>query len=291
MALYINPESTLHADALWVVYDLEFVGQRNQFEHARVWDVGAVGLEGESFQGTCVPCTPIPPPIDPKYVAITKPWLRKQPHFYTRKSDCLAKFIEFLLCASTSRGKSKIVLVAHGNFHSDKIVLEAECARLGLALPDNVYFFDSLPMFRRLLPGIVSYRLNTIAKALLRTSEALHHRALDDARLLQRCLAAVGQSRWVGCAYRAGCVPLKALPGVGSATERKLVEKHGISSVYDLCCRIVALRATTPKTCRSLLVGMYGLSWRTSKVLTRALLPQVPRVPLGSTAVVPQTEK
>ena len=239
-----------------------------------------------SFQGTCVPCSSIPAPVSSKYMQISKKWLRLQPSFFKSKRDCLRKFLEWLMRTRTAHNKSKVVLVSHGNFRSDKVVLESECLRQGFRLPDCVYFFDTLPMFRLVLPRIETYSLSAISKTILHTTRAPEHRALADTHLLERCLRVVGPRNIVGCFYRAYNVPLQSLPGVGSRIERHLVLLHGVKGTYDLAARCVALRAVTRRTCRSLLVTLYGLNWRSAKIITRSLLPMLYVVPSGSTGVV-----
>jgi len=276
-----------HCDVLWVVYDLEFVGPPNDFANAHIWDVGAAVLAfgpHEIFQGSCVPCAPIPPPVSAEYRAITKKWLLRQPNV-TEKRNCLQNFIEWLLCTQAACKKSKIVLLSHGNFRSDKVVLESECRRHALQLPDCIYFFDTLPLFRKLLPHLPHYSVNAISNTLLR-APTVEHRALADALLLQRCLHVVGVHNISGCIYKAYAIPLQTLTGVGSGIERSLVCRHGVSGAYDLASRCVALRATRRATCRALLVSLYHMRWSSAKQITPSLLKLIARVPGGATGVV-----
>jgi DNA polymerase III epsilon subunit-like protein len=287
MAVWISDT----VDALWVVYDLEFVSRRaGEFEKCAIWDIGALALAGgvvqSSFSGSCVPCHPIPPPVSSEYAPITKKWLKKQPNYCKSKRICLQRFLQWLLQCRVSYGKSKIILASHGNFRSDKVVLEAECLREGWKLPDCVYFYDTLSMFRRILPGIEHYSLQSISRTLLRSTCPVEHRALADAQLLERCLRVVGAHNLVGCIYRGHKIPLQSLPGIGYYNERNLVLRHGVSGVYDLASRCVALRATERSTCRSLLVHFYGIKWSNAKKITESLLCMFAGVPRGTTGVV-----
>jgi DNA polymerase III epsilon subunit-like protein len=239
----------------WVVYDLEFVGARNAFKECRIWDVGARVLDAaEVFRATCVPCLPIPPPVSSEYAPITKAWLRTQPGF-SRKRKCLISFLRWLRLHA---GQRRLVLVSHGG--ADKVVLEAELDRHKLKLPPGTRFFDTLPLFRTLLPGAKAYTLGALAH-LLYEGAKLEHRALGDADVLARCLGVVGLHNLQGCSYGAGCRPLQSLRGVGSGTERRLIA-CGVIDVADLARRC----ASEP----SFLAGT-GLTPQQTAAVTQAL--------------------
>ena len=274
---------------MWILYDLEFVCRRaGDFSKCSIWDIGAVALaEGKpTFTGSCVPCHPIPPPLSVRYASISDSWLKKQPNYFKSKRACLQSFLQWLLRCRVLFGKSKVILASHGNFRSDKVVLESECLREGWKLPDCLYFYDTLSMFRRILPGIPHYSLLTVSQTLLRRESPVEHRALADALLLERCVAVVGRHSLSGCIYRSHNIPLQSLAGVGYANERHLVLSHGVTGVYDLASRCVALRATKRSTCRSLLVNFYGLEWKNAKKIATSLLALFDKIPVGCTGVV-----
>lgn len=58
--------------------------------------------------------------------------------------------------------KKKIILTAHNNFCFDQLILESEYKRAGIKPPENILYFDSLPMIMYYFNDLESYRLGKI---------------------------------------------------------------------------------------------------------------------------------
>jgi len=161
-------------------------------------------------------------------------------------SKVFPKFRSFVKDKLT-RG-SIVVLVAHNAFGFDKFILEKECARIGVRVPLDWVFFDSLLEYRKRFPNLPSKRLPDIYEERFKEKLDNAHNALADSSALQRlferdlrdefnlqkCLPANQQC------YVADAACLTDLRGVGPVTYKRFLRKMQLQS-----CTVGDLRQHT----------------------------------------------
>lgn len=163
-------------ELVWVVFDTETTGLSPYSD--RVLEIGAVRYVGSTRVAErswlIDPQRDIPEQaqrvhgITPEDVAGAPPFAAVYPEF-----------------AELAAGA---VLMAH-NANFDIQFLAAEIDRAGYAMPPNVTV-DTLQLFRRLVPGLPSYRLASVAQH-LGVEGGRYHRALDDAQYVADALLAL----------------------------------------------------------------------------------------------------
>jgi DNA polymerase III epsilon subunit family exonuclease len=169
----------------FVALDLETTGAKAGV--GKITEIGAVRIEGlrvvKHFQTLVNPQRTIPP-IIASITGITQNMVADAP----RIEEVIPSLLEFLEGA---------VVVAH-NAPFDVGFLNYELHRLrSRRLGEGA--IDTLPLSRALVPGLVNYRLKTVAEA-LGAPVAAYHRALADAQAVAHVfvhLAGVLQSRGV----------------------------------------------------------------------------------------------
>lgn len=154
------------ADVAFVVVDLETTGMRPGV--GKITEIGAVRIEGlrqvSTFETLVNPQRSIPPKVV-EITGITAGMLVGAP----RIEEVMPHLLDFLDGA---------VIVAH-NALFDLSFLNYEIARLrGRRLGDGA--IDTVPLSRCAVPGLVNYKLGTVANA-LGSPVAASHRALADA--------------------------------------------------------------------------------------------------------------
>ncbi|UCH77947.1 MAG: WYL domain-containing protein [Candidatus Coatesbacteria bacterium] len=175
------------ADARWVVFDLETTGL-SVAEGARIVEIGALKLEGSRVTDhlfTLVdPEAPIPPAATAVH-GLTDADVASQP----KLAEAFPRFVDFAADG---------VLVAH-NLPFDLSFVVAASRELALPPLANATV-DLLGLARRLVPGLESYRLASLARA-FDVSNPSPHRALGDvaveSQLLLAFAAAAGEGRTV----------------------------------------------------------------------------------------------
>lgn len=263
--------------ALCVVYDLEFVGPKDDFTQAKLWDMSAQVMHGSAcFEASCVPCAaPLPPPCGKEYVPLTKAWLKKLPHLMSKRG-LLDAFLSWCMEQMCCAGKSCVVLLAHGNMKSDKVVLECECQREKVQIPHFMYFYDTLPFFRRTFPSMRTFRLSHVASALHGKRWVSTHRARDDVLALHACLTYVCKTRCLdGCVYAAYHTPLQNIRGIGYHTERRLHCVHAVRSVEELALLCVHVQATTEEQVSCVCQALLGMPAQYADLAAPQLMPHV----------------
>jgi len=157
-----------------VAVDIETTGLYPQ-RGARVVEIGAVGIEGESCIAEFEPLincgNEIPRRMQKVHGISTEMLAGRAP-----PQEVFPSFLRFAL---------ESILVAH-NAKFDIKFLRYELGRLGLGLINN--YVCTLKMSRRRFPQFADHRLETIAQQLLGElpADMRLHRALDDARLTAR---------------------------------------------------------------------------------------------------------
>jgi len=193
-----------------ICIDIEFCGELPHQTY--IWELAGVILSpperrGEIFQS----CVQMPFPVKQwkGYPKVDKEFLRNQGA--RPLSHVLRDFFHWA-------GPS--VLVSHGSFRSDKLVLETACKRAGIR--PRVWFVDSLYLLRDLYPGRNSYTLESF-------TGGTQHRALPDALQLAHLLRYLPLP--LPCPF--GETPLRTIRGIGRQTEA-LYNRMGLSSIESL---------------------------------------------------------
>ena len=161
-----------------VVLDFESTGLNTS--RARIIEIGAVKLDGDtvidSFEQLVDPGEPLPPKIT-EITGITDANLQGMP----KAEEILPKFLEFI---------GDLPIAAH-NASFDANLLKTELRRIGLSFRNPV--MDTLTYARKLYPTMKSFRLAALCKH-LGVSLKNAHRAVHDATATAHCLSRMMQA-------------------------------------------------------------------------------------------------
>jgi len=103
--------------------------------------------------------------------------VRQRPHFSDHAFD-LFRWIE----STTDDGM--VILLAHNGNRFDHKILRHHFEERGLHIPPNWYFEDTLPLCKKLLPGLKSYAIVNLASGLLEKTPTGLHQASTDVTVL-----------------------------------------------------------------------------------------------------------
>jgi len=240
MALLVNSTKPL-ANGEYFIFDLEVVsgteGQPKIIEAKdnHIWDIAVQHLATH---------TTFSAKVDPQLPTYAKPpaaGLRHVTHEFLHSSGArpFSQIAHDLLCFLQQFGNvgAPVALISHGAFLLDKRMLEVEFARCNMIIPSNIYFFDTLPYFRRVFRRQPSYSLKSLYRAIMPTkSFENHHSALDDVLALRDLVhVACGGNlhQLVGCMCPPYLTPLQTVKFIGHQKEMMMF-KSGISCVEEL---------------------------------------------------------
>ena len=202
----------------WVCVDFEFVGDltKNPSE-CRIWNIGAVKNDGTTFN--VIMKVPTHMPTHTGCVEITDDFLQKN-----NAIDFQDGFLHFCNWVGPHA-----VIITHNCFKSDKLVLEAECQRHNISIP-QWYFYDSLIFFRTKIQ-CKSYKLVDLYQHVLGHPLKETHMALEDAKGLFEIIKKIPPDSLY--MYPKYITPLQNIKWVGTACEKCFVHR-GIRSVEQL---------------------------------------------------------
>ena len=236
MTLKYHSNKSVHK--CYIVYDLEFIGNILDLRSCKIWEIAAMKVHTQTtFHGICYPFLPdtqqhiYPPAVSNKHTQLSQEWLKQQKAEH--KSKMIRRFIAWL----STQTHGDLILVSHNNHKTDKFILEHECFLLNLKIPKHVFFLDTLPLCRYMLPGIGDWSLQSVFNLLGSGQTTKNHRAQADVHMLYMCLKVLLGTTFKyipGILYAPQHIPLNTLDGIGYATERKLIFNHDIVSVQEL---------------------------------------------------------
>ena len=196
---------SLYPNHVAVYYDIEFVGDLNEsISHCRVYELAATRDDGAEFHTLVNPGRPFTEPVVG----------RLPPRSALECAPALQEAVDALMVWVGQ----PCVLVSHGNFRSDQLVLRA--ARF----PRGTLFADSL-MIARSMVRVPRYTLGFLHSHFKCGAIASPHCALDDARALRRVMHALrrlGDISQHMCVYGAHDYALSNYAGIGAKTELAL---------------------------------------------------------------------
>lgn len=208
------------------VYDLEFIGDINNLQTCRIWDMSFLCVDTKERFCTVVDPDPslreIPPPAAKGLFPLTRNFLTE--HEALPFEMVWPKVMEWIM--KRSYGKY-VILASHNNFSSDKIVLENHIKYS--CCP--IYFFDTLVFFRDAL-NTHDYSLKGLVRLLLNKNHDNAHRAETDTIRLYECLLAFNKPL-NGYVYPFHYNSLRVIKGIGASIEDNLI-KNGIYHVEQL---------------------------------------------------------
>ncbi len=194
----------------YVVFDIETTGLSNQT--CRIIEIGAVRVEAgkitDRFSTFINPGVPIPMRIE-ELTGISDNMVVNAPAI----EQTLPRFLEFC------RGA---VMVAHNADFDMGFIIKA-CEEQGY--PDHFTYVDTVAMARVLLPGLGSFKLDKVAKAVGVLLDH-HHRAVDDAA----CTADIFV-KFIQMLEERGIIDLDGLnemASLSSEAKRKMPSHHAI---------------------------------------------------------------
>lgn len=198
------------------VYDLEFIGDVKRPETCLIWDLAVLCVRtGETFRAVIDPDPMMryfPPPPAEGCMQLTRAFLNR--HRAKPVYNILPKLFRWMM----NRTKHVSVMISHNNFRSDKPVIEFECMRYGIAMPTNLYFFDSLLYFRDTFPKLGDYSMQHLVKRFLPDRKGVSHRAYQDTMDLH---AILNYDNLKGEVLRPFSTSLRAVQGIGRAVQNR----------------------------------------------------------------------
>ena len=228
MATLLTSQYGVRSDTVFVIFDIEAVGDVNIPENCRMWNLAG-----------CVMGTP-----EDKIDLYVQPALE---HFQTAADNafcnitvdkldtlgattiqvCVQRFMTWLN-QKKENPDTMIILCSHGCFRYDKILLEYEFMRNGLHFQPNIYFFDTLHWTRQAIRGRGSYTLSSIYEDMFMEPIENPHMAYSDAVALEHVISTLTNTGYMltGVMYPPFFTPIVRIPGVGICTERILVNQN-----------------------------------------------------------------
>ena len=162
-------------------FDFE-TGGLNPFHHPII-EIAAVDNTEATFQTLLK----INEPLAPKVVELTKitdEMLATQGADY---DTSIRQFHEYI-SGPTTHSYARTFMIAHNCDGFDKMFLKTACKKLGLNLPNHIYFMDSLHVARYLLPERTSFAQAYLAEK-YRIDNPNSHRAMGDVCVLRQIWA------------------------------------------------------------------------------------------------------
>ena len=243
MPAVVNHDVFMHPNSLFIIYDLEAIGDISHPSQCKIWNLAAVnycnGMEFHAF-------------VDPQKKEYGKP---PHPDLFHVTSDFLRKnnarpfkdvghsFFQWVV-SMVGQQSRPVVFISHGNFMLDKPLLEYEFGREGVVLPHTWFFYDTLSWFRSVLKKQPSYSMKNLYQSVFREPIVRQHFAMPDVKALQRLLshtlgcASIPDAKFLsrslrGMYYPPYYTPLQRVKFLGNYNEMLLVQ-GGVQCVEDL---------------------------------------------------------
>ena len=234
MGTLMNEEEFQRMMPYVFIFDLEYIGTPNVLKECYIWEIGAIHyMTGEEFSITIDPgVRPLPPPMTDEFIQVTDTLL------YSRNAvDYKTGWTIFnQWIYSKVPVNANIVMIAHNNFKSDKIMLEVESRRHSIHMPHSWYFFDSLLYCRKAIPKQKSYTLKDLYFNMFGKEIPNNHSALPDARALSHII--FQKSKLYGPIYPSYNTSLQVVKWLGPSCENILFE-NDIRSLEQLVTSIL----------------------------------------------------
>lgn len=240
MAMLVSKISPLES-AEYFVFDLEVVASNNTLDSSGIlkpaqcyiWDMCFIHLRTHAkFAMKVNPgLNEYPPPPNDDLFHVNKDYLEENNALPFSK--VIPKFLDFINYFTQER---PAVFIAHGTFLLDKPVLQLEFARAHCLMPNNFYFFDTLPMFRQKFRRQSSYSLKSLYRMCFKELPKEHHFAESDAfNLLKILMHACNNDIYniEGCLCPAYLTPLQTVKFIGRQKEMLLFHA-GITCLEEL---------------------------------------------------------
>lgn len=166
--------TTMHTRTIW--FDFE-TGGLNPFHHPII-EIAAIDNMENRFESLLK----IDTPLSPKVVELTK---ITDELLATRGADYNTTIREFhSYITKTTQPYTRTFMVAHNCDGFDRMFLKTALKKLGLSLPTNIFFLDSLHVARYLMPERTSFAQAYIAEK-YRIDNQNPHRAMGDVCVLR----------------------------------------------------------------------------------------------------------
>ena len=235
MATILTSQYGVRGDTVFIVFDIEAVGDVNTPDKCRMWNLAAcvLGNPEDSIDLYIQPALEhFPKATDNDFCNITVDELETLGA--TTIQVCIQKFMSWLN-QKKENPDTMIILCSHGCFRYDKILFEYEFMRNGLHFQPNIYFFDTLHWTRQTIRGRGSYALSNIYEDMFKEPIKNPHMAYSDALALDHVISALTNTGHMlsGVMYPPFFTPIVRMPGIGVCSERILVNKN-IQCVEEL---------------------------------------------------------
>ena len=169
--------------------------------------------------------------------------------------------------------KKKIILTAHNNFCFDQLILESEYKRAGIEPPNNILYFDSLPMIIHYFNDLDSYRLGKIYELITNIKEK-DNKKLHTAEHDTKCLLTVVKHAFKVLLDRKLKVNIdtftrmstfnvefknQKVGKLGGRFDEKTLRRNGIKSI-DTLLKVFSLTGDDSKLFKSYIKKTYKIS-------------------------------
>ena len=233
MATILTSQYGVRQDTLFIVFDIEAIGDVNTPEKCRLWNLAGCVLGDPRDHIDLY----VKPAIDEfpssEFCDITEEKLEALGA--TTLQVCIQLFMNWIK-KKKENPDTLIILLSHGCFRYDKILLEHEFMRNGMYFQPNIYFFDTLHYTRQTIRNRASYTLNDIHQDIFHKPIDNQHRAYGDTLALNNVICSLTSTGNLlsGVMYPPFFTPLVRMPGIGLCTERILVNKsiHCVEELY-----------------------------------------------------------
>ena len=273
MTCIVNEKCRLPTNTVYVIYDIEAIGDVRKPSLCRLWNIAAQNYRtGAIFHAFVDPnVRVIERPPHPDLFPLTRDFLEsKEAKPWSHVGPL---FLEWMGHQRVNGGP--LVLVSHGNFMLDKPLLEVEYGRLNTVIPAWIYFYDTLFWFRMVLRKRSSYSLKNlyqetfgqpIANQHLAMPDVLALRQLLDTTILPQCLFYLR-----GSYYPAYYTPLQRIKYVGNYNELLLIQ-GGCQCVEDLHLLFLHQCRLNQTLMKTILDQRYHLQPDSAEKITHSLL-------------------
>lgn len=228
MATILTSQYGVRSDTVFVIFDIEAVGDVNTPEECRMWNLAGcvMGTPEDNIDLYVQPALEhFPTAADNDFCNITVDKLNALGA--TTIQVCVQQFMAWLN-QKKKNPDTMIILCSHGCFRYDKILLEYEFMRNGLHFQPNIYFFDTLHWTRQAIRGRGSYTLSNIYEDMFMEPIENPHMAYSDAVALEHVISTLTDTGYMltGVMYPPFFTPIVRIPGIGICTERILVNQN-----------------------------------------------------------------
>ena len=223
-----------------IVFDLEFIGDITESpQNCHIWEIGAVCMDTKLSYNCAVMPQLNAVDIDSAFDNGNEITHAKLTSMHAiPPQEAMMQFIQWINYNRKVTNKDGVILMAHGCFRADAIVMNQTMCTYKISFPFPVFYFDTLLYVRYAFRGreLSDYSLGSILAHIAPNTQKNTHRALDDAKALESIIQ-TDQMKISGLVIVPHTLSTTVIDNVGVATARALCRA-------DVTCVESIVRAT-----------------------------------------------